>query len=125
MILWRNIAVIDEKKLIDELHELREKLRGKYARAYDLGLMTGIDKAIELAVQADKIEDDLDEKRIPKQVEKATREEYEETGYTHVCPTCGQFVGTRLQSCGIQYGIEENDYCCSCGQRLKWSDDND
>lgn len=68
---------------------------------------------------------ELVEKSIPKQVEKATREEYEETGYTRVCPTCGQFAGTKLQSCGIQYGIEENDYCCSCGQRLKWSDEND
>lgn len=66
---------------------------------------------------------ELVEKSIPKQVKKATRGEYEETGYTHVCPTCGQFVGTKLQSCGIQYGIEENDYCCSCGQKLKWSDD--
>ena len=68
---------------------------------------------------------ELVDKSIPKQVEKATREEYEETGYTHVCPTCGQFVGTKLQSCGIQYGIEETDYCCSCGQRLKWSGGND
>lgn len=65
---------------------------------------------------------ELVDKSIPKQAEKTTREEYEETGYTHVCPTCGKFVGTKLQSYGIQYGIEENDYCRSCGQRLKWSD---
>lgn len=65
---------------------------------------------------------ELVDKTIPKQAEKTTREEYEKTGYTHVCPTCGKFVGRKLQSYGIQYGIEETDYCCSCGQRLDWGE---
>lgn len=39
----------------------------------------------------------------------------------YCCPTCGN-------ACLVRYapnGRNENNYCYDCGQRLKWSDDND
>lgn len=59
---------------------------------------------------------------IPKKVIELGKKEQ---GYTHVCPRCGQFVGTvalERYDNGYQPAyIEEDEYCCSCGQRLDWS----
>ena len=56
-------------------------------------------------------------------IDKATPEkpiplEEKEYGYEHECPTCGRYVGTIVEDY-----VEHDDYCCSCGQRLDWSDE--
>lgn len=45
--------MIDEKKLIEELHEIRKTLDTKYADKFDKGVVAGIDTAIHLLVTAD------------------------------------------------------------------------
>lgn len=66
--------------------------------------------------------EELVEKATPKKVIKLKKEQY---GYTHQCPICEQLVGTIVMSRNNEFSpyIEENDYCCSCGQALDWSDD--
>lgn len=59
-------------------------------------------------------------KRTPKKVKSATKEDYEESGYRYCCPACGKMVGTKVEG-----GVEQDDYCCSCGQRLDWSDEDE
>lgn len=44
----------DEKKLIDELHEIRKTYDTKHADKFDKGVVAGIDTAIHLLVTADK-----------------------------------------------------------------------
>ncbi|MCR0269756.1 hypothetical protein MKC46_17600 [[Clostridium] innocuum] len=60
---------------------------------------------------------ELIDKETPKKVREATKEDYEESGYQYCCPVCGKMVGTKVEG-----GVEQDDYCCSCGQRLDWSD---
>lgn len=62
----------------------------------------------------------IEDKEDPKEPIPVSREEYMETGYSHRCPSCGCYVGT---ICHDSY-IEENEYCCSCGQHLfsDWSE---
>lgn len=62
---------------------------------------------------------ELKERATPKKVEKATRKDYMESGYTHCCPSCGNMVGTITKELRIDY----DGYCCSCGQALDWSDE--
>lgn len=66
---------------------------------------------------------ELVDKVTPKKVIKLPEKD---RGYEHICPRCEQFVGTIVfekhrdmyeHSC-----IEEDDYCCSCGQRLDWEE---
>lgn len=163
--------MIDEKKLIEELHILRDVMNYGGAGEFQKGFVSGVDKAIQSVVEMDRIENDdtfknfklrsdstllsmtkqqlldhihviyhnwsvenacrvhlyqiakeLSEKSIPKQVEKAPIDVCEETGYTCVCPVCGNFVGTMVYTGDINIRIDEDDYCPSCGQKLKWSD---
>ena len=46
--------MIDEKKLIEELHEIRKTYDTKHADKFDKGVVAGIDTAIHLLVTADK-----------------------------------------------------------------------
>ena len=50
---------------------------------------------------------------------KAIKLKEKECIYTHECPVCHQYVGTVFDD-----GVEHDDYCCSCGQRLDWSEDD-
>lgn len=60
---------------------------------------------------------------IPKKVIKLPKKE---RGYECICPRCEQFVGTIvLNRYGNGYQIDyvaDDEYCCSCGQRLDWSE---
>lgn len=60
---------------------------------------------------------EFQEKATPKKVIKLKKEQY---GYTHQCPICEQLVGTIVMSRNNEFSpyIEEDDYCCSCGQAL-------
>lgn len=69
--------------------------------------------------KARKIIHELVEKATPKKVKKATEQDYMETGYKHSCPICGNMVGTITKELRIDY----DDYCCSCGQALDWSEE--
>lgn len=62
---------------------------------------------------------ELVEKATPKKVNNATREDYMETGYKNCCPTCGAMVGTITP----HIYIEHDRYCCICGQKLDWSEE--
>ena len=60
---------------------------------------------------------ELIDKSIPQKVIKTTRKEYmKHGGYKHKCPNCGNMVGTITE----RLEIDQDDYCCSCGQRLDW-----
>lgn len=65
---------------------------------------------------------ELVDKAIPKKVVALPKKEY---GYTHKCPNCEQLVGTIVMSRNNEFSpyIEEDDYCCSCGQALDWSEE--
>lgn len=60
---------------------------------------------------------ELVDKATPK---KAIKLKQKQNGYTHECPTCHKYVGTIIYD-----GVEHDDYCPSCGQRLDWGDDDD
>lgn len=62
---------------------------------------------------------ELVDKATPKKVKKATKETYMETGYKNCCAACGNMVGTITND----LDIEHDDYCCSCGQALDWSEE--
>lgn len=66
----------------------------------------------------------IQEKETPKKVIELSKRD---RGYKHICPSCEQFVGTIvLERYHNRYElsyIEEDEYCCSCGQRLDWSDE--
>ena len=64
---------------------------------------------------------ELVDKTTPKKVKKATKKDYMETGYKNRCPLCGNMVGTITND----LNIEHDDYCCSCGQALDWSVENE
>lgn len=59
----------------------------------------------------------LEEKQKPQKVLEVSKDEYETSGYKYCYPSCGMLVGT-ITSDGC---LDEDDYCCSCGQRLDWS----
>ena len=60
---------------------------------------------------------ELIDKSIPQKVIKTTRKEYmKHGGYKHKCPNCGNMVGTITE----RLEIDQDDYCCSCGQRLDY-----
>ena len=63
--------------------------------------------------------EELREKATPNKVEKATREDYMNSGYKHCCPKCGNMVGTITNN----LDFEHDDYCPSCGQALDWRDE--
>lgn len=67
---------------------------------------------------------ELVDKETPKKVIKLDKQEY---GYTHKCPNCSQLVVTILYNVESRLinGIEEDDYCCSCGQILDWSEEDE
>lgn len=64
---------------------------------------------------------ELVEKTIPKQAEKMSEPK---NGFTHTCPTCGDYVGGIVYANGNAVGIDEHEYCPHCGQKLKWSDED-
>lgn len=80
----------------------------------------GEDKATQIDCDIDTLQELVD-KATPKKVIKLKKEQY---GYTHQCPVCEQLVGTIVMSRNNEFSpyIEENDYCCSCGQALDWSE---
>ena len=51
--------MIDENKLIGDLHILRDVMDFDGKQGFQKGFVSGIDKAIELAGQSDKIENDV------------------------------------------------------------------
>lgn len=64
---------------------------------------------------------ELVKKETPNKILEVSKEEYELSGYKHCCPICGQLVGTITKD----GNIEPDDYCCSCGQKLDWSVEDD
>lgn len=60
---------------------------------------------------------ELVDKATPK---KAIKLKQKEHGYTHECPTCHKYVGTIVYD-----DVEHDDYCCSCGQRLDWGNEDE
>jgi hypothetical protein len=68
----------------------------------------------ELAILKFNINELID-KATPKKVLPLREKEY---GYGHQCPTCKSYVGTIIED-----GVEYDNYCCSCGQKLDWSDE--
>lgn len=60
------MAVIDEKKLIEELHILRDVMDFEDGQGFQKGFVAGVDKAIQSVVEMDRIENGLYEKNIPK-----------------------------------------------------------
>lgn len=105
--------MIDEKRLIEDLKDWLEKNEETECdKSYNLGIKTAIN---EIKKQS-KIE-----KEIPKKAIKLLKQEY---GYTHQCPSCGQLVGTIVYNVKTRVitDVECDEYCCSCGQRLDWSD---
>ena len=85
----------------------------------NLKRMKCFDHIEQLDKDIDEIEKIFD-KDTPKKVVKLSDIEY---GYTHECPVCHQYVGTICESEESIY-VEENDYCCECGQKLDWSDED-
>lgn len=67
---------------------------------------------------------ELVEKATPKKVIKLPKTKY---GYMHICPICNNYIGTIVYdtSARIIVEIEHDDYCCSCGQALDWSDEDE
>ena len=57
MILWRNMVMIDEKKLIEELHILRDVMNYEGAGEFQNGFVSGVDKAMFSIIEQPKIED--------------------------------------------------------------------
>ena len=66
---------------------------------------------------------ELVDKATPKKVIKLPKTKY---GYMHICPICNNYIGTIVYdtSARIIVEIEHDDYCCSCGQALDWSDED-
>lgn len=64
----------------------------------------------------------LKERATPKKVIKLKKSQY---GYIHQCPSCKQLVGTIVYDVKVRRitEIEHDNYCCSCGQALDWSDE--
>lgn len=115
--------MIDENKLIEKFRKLKENVYCTSVDSFATGYCIAIDKAIELTVQADKIENDkLVEKSIPKSVELYQNEPG--TIYNVKCPNCGEVL---FMLTDLDYEFEKEDsYCFYCGQALKkWSDGND
>jgi rubrerythrin len=57
------------------------------------------------------------EKQIPKEPIKLTYEPLIKHGWVYGCPKCGSAVGQNNYA--VDY-TQEDDFCPSCGQRLKW-----
>ena len=89
----------------------------KYQEALDYAK-----KHLDSQLDLEKIEvlQELVDKVTPKKAVKLPEIEY---GYTHECPVCHQYVGTVCESEEGLY-VEENEYCCECGQKLDWSDED-
>lgn len=110
--------MIDENKLIEKLRKLKENVycTSVYCTSVDsfvTGYCIAIDKAIELAVQADKIENDkLVEKSIPKKPR--VIKVYEDV-VCYECPNCNSRTPTNFRK----------NYCDVCGQKLDWREEND
>ena len=60
----------------------------------------------------------LESRERPKKVLEVSKDEFELTGYKYCCPNCGMLVGTITED----RGLDRDDYCCSCGQKLNWSE---
>lgn len=115
--------MIDENKLIGKLRKLKENVYCTSVDSFATGYCIAIDKAIELAVQADKIENDkLVEKSIPKSVEVYQNEP--RNIYNVICPNCGGVL-FMLTDLDYEFG-KEDSYCRHCGQAIKkWREEND
>ena len=109
------MALIDEKKLIEELHILRDVMDFEDGQGFQKGFVAGVDKAIETVVQADRIINEQSQKSIPKKPKKLKKLKL------YMCPTCGNAGLTRY----ARNGRNENYYCYNCGQKLDWSEAND
>ena len=101
--------MIDEKKLIEELHILRDVMDYEGAGEFQKGFVSGVDKAIQSVVEMDRIENGLYEKSIPK---KPVAVEIYEDVLCLECPNCGMPILNDYQG----------NYCSECGQPLKWRD---
>lgn len=105
---------IDEiEKSSRDLVEVKDMKRNKYQKALK---RIRNDYLNNHNPDCDIIEELVD-KAIPKKVIKLPEIEY---GYTHECSVCHQYVGTICESEEGIY-VEENEYCCECGQKLDWS----
>lgn len=107
--------MIDEKKLIEELHILRDVMNYEGAGEFQKGFVSGVDKAIETVVQADRSINEQSQKSIPKKPKKLKKLKL------YMCPTCGNAGLTKY----ARNGRNENYYCYNCGQKLDWREEND
>lgn len=73
--------------------------------------------------QVDTLQELVD-KETPKKAIKLSESEY---GYTHICPACDNYVGTIVYDVETKriVEVEQNDYCPTCGQKLKWGEDDE
>lgn len=98
----------------------------KYQEAYkriskdDYSSYHGVNNAKKRQKDFDLIKRLVD-KATPKKVKKIEAEIRNDTNYTHYCTACGNFVGTVTMDLYIEY----DSYCCTCGQKLDWSDEDD
>lgn len=87
----------------------------KYKECFDY-IVSATNGGEGIAKQLNVIKELVD-KATPKKAIKLKEKEY---GYTHECPVCHQYVGTVFDD-----GVEHDDYCCSCGQRLDWGNEDE
>lgn len=58
------------------------------------------------------------EKQIPKEPKVLAYKPLIEAGWEYECPSCGKAVGMNKNASDF---TDEDDFCCSCGQKLDWS----
>lgn len=83
-------------------------------------------KCSEECIQCNAYEQAINalEKQIPKKPKTLNYGLLIEYGWKYECPNCGCAVGNN-KNLAFAYGEYLNpyeDYCCSCGQALDWSD---
>lgn len=101
-------------------------MENKYQEAFNkLKEQVSFNNVDELILVKELIEKNATEKEVVPLKEK-------EYGYKHKCPNCGKYVGTiilgEIGTNSGKYmvlGIDKDDFCPSCGQKLKWGDTDD
>ena len=101
-------------------------MENKYQEAFNkLKEQVSFNNVDELILMKELIEKTVTEKEVVPLKEK-------ENGYKHKCPNCGSYVGTiilgEIGTNSGKYmvlGIDKDDFCPRCGQKLKWGDTDD
>ena len=74
--------------------------------------------ALEMSIQAL-------EKQMPKKTVRMSRSRMGNDYRDYYC-SCGMFIGYEPRVLNyLESGTQPFSYCCNCGQKLDWSDDND